>query len=467
MFKKIKKINKIEFIRHGKNYLIGEFFSKGIVFISIPIFTRLLAPDEYGILSLITSLILILSTIFGLNLKAAIARKYHEKENDFNSFYYSIMVFSIMYVVINFLIIKLNSDSISTFLKIDSKVFKYALVISVCMPISNYYMAYLQTSKQSLSYSAYNAIKSTSIFILSIIFIVSLQNQKYFGRIYSETIVVFVLGLYFFIKSLKLSEMKFKKEHVIYGLKFGVPLIPHTLSAIILAQFDRIIINQTYGMEQVGIYSLAYNIGMIMQVVNMACTKIWTPIFYEKMNQRDNNGISKLVKKYSVFIYAVAFILIVFSKELLWILGSSEYYEAIKVIPLVIIGYVFIFLYTLYASYSFYRKKTLFISINTFIAGFTNLFLNYIYVPRYGYIAAAWTTLISYILLLILHYINSKYILKEEVFPLSGLMKDFFVLLIFSITAVYSYSFDNYLFSLAWRGLLMLLYSLYMIRKVK
>ena len=62
----------------------------------------------------------------------------------------------------------------------------------------------------------------------------------------------------------------------------------------------------------------------------------------------------------------------------------------------------------------FIGKKTGAISLFTFIAGFTNIFLNYHFIPKYGYEIAAWTTLASYILLFILHYFNVKFILKEK-----------------------------------------------------
>jgi O-antigen/teichoic acid export membrane protein len=73
---------------------------------------------------------------------------------------------------------------------------------------------------------------------------------------------------------------------------------------------------------------------------------------------------------------------------------------------------MFFFYYTMYVNYAFYEKKTYLISIFTIIAGGINIGLNYLWIPQYGYSAAAWTTLVSYLILFLLHYLNVRFIIK-------------------------------------------------------
>ena len=102
------------------------------------------------------------------------------------------------------------------------------------------------------------------------------------GRIYSQLVITFIFSILLIAYLIKRSKFNFEKKHLIYSLKYGIPLIPHALSGFILAQFDRIIINNLCGNYQAGLYSFAYNIGMIMNVIVLAMNKSWVPIFYKK-----------------------------------------------------------------------------------------------------------------------------------------------------------------------------------------
>lgn len=68
----------------------------------------------------------------------------------------------------------------------------------------------------------------------------------------------------------------------------------------------------------------------------------------------------------------------------------------------------------MYVNYAFYEKKTKNIAAITIVAGGLNILLNYLFIPKFGYIAASGTTLISYVVLFLLHYINVKWILKVK-----------------------------------------------------
>ena len=193
-----------------------------------------------------------------------------------------------------------------------------------------------------------------------------------------------------------------------------MPVIVHLLSQNILNTFDQIIINQLIGSRETGLYSVAYKIGMIQNIISMGILKSWTPIFYEKLNENKISDINELAKNYGLIVSLVAVGLIFFSQEIITILVDNEYHEALSLIPIIIVSYFFFFLYTMYVNYAFYHKKTKAIALFTIIAGGINIGLNYLLIPEYGYIAAAWTTLASYVILFVLYYINVKWILDVK-----------------------------------------------------
>jgi len=164
----------------------------------------------------------------------------------------------------------------------------------------------------------------------------------------------------------------------------------------------------------------------------MGMLSAWTPMFYAKLNKQRHGEISKLASKYARLVYILAFSLILFSRELVVLLADIKYHKAFKIVPIIIISYVFFYLYTMYVEFAFYYKKTYMIAIFSIIAGTINVGLNYLLIPKYGYQVAAWTTLISYAVLLILHYCNVRFIIKPKWFTrLKVFLPNFFIMILF------------------------------------
>jgi len=432
----------IEFISHTKNYLSAGIFTRALSFISVPIFTRLLLPNEYGILAIFSSISSIFAILLGFNMHGAVGRYYYEKSDDFAEFLGSNLLFILFFNFFAILLIYLIKDSIANFFVIIPYLFLIAILMSLFKTPYDMYLTYLQASKQSKRYSLISINKGILLLIVSIIWVYLLKENRYYGSVYSGLLITTVFAVYMIYNLIKLSKFKFKIEHIKYSIRFGVPLIPHALSGFILAFFDRIIINQLTGAVNTGLYSFAYNVGMIMNIVVMATNKSWWPIFYENLVNRDFKKINDLAYNYSKYIYFTAVGLILFSKEIVSLMAAKKYHTALPIVPIIVIGYVGVFLYILYSSYSFYQKKTGLISLVTLFAGLINIGLNYWFIPIYGYFAAAYTTLVSYFLLFIFHFLNVKYILKEkDIIPVGRVLSNFgwviLALIVFILTNNY------------------------------
>jgi len=432
----------IELISHSKNYLSAEIFTRSLSFISVPIFTRLLLPNEYGILSIFSSITSIFVILLGFNIRGAISRYYYEKIYDFPEFLGSILFYNFFAI----LLINLFKEHIAKFFVIMPYLFIIAIFVSTLTIPCNMYLSYLQASKQSKKYSLISINKGILSLVVSILWVYLLKEDRYYGIIYSSLLITTVFAFYMIYNIIKLSKKKYKLEHIKYSIKFGVPLIPHAFSGFILAFFDRIIINQLTGSLNTGLYSFAYNIGVIMHIVVLAMNKSWIPIFYENLSNKDFKKISNLAYSYSKYIYFIAIGLILFSKEVVSLMAAEKYHAALPIVPIIVIGYVGVFLYTLYSSYSFYRKKTGLISLATFLAGGINISLNYWLIPIFGYFVAAYTTLVSYFLLFLIHFLNVKYVLKEkDIIPIGKVLSNFgwilLAMLVFIFTSGYINSF--------------------------
>ena len=205
----------------------------------------------------------------------------------------------------------------------------------------------------------------------------------------------------------------FSKKFWIYALSYNLPLIPHYLSQMVLNNSDRIMINDMVGSDAAGIYSLAYSLAMIMTLFNNALGQTISPWMYQKIKDKKISDIAPVAYLSIAVVIVVNMILIAFAPEAVRIFAPKSYYEAIYCIPPVAMGVLFLYSYDLFAKFAFYYEKTTMIMFASIGGAILNIILNYIGIKMFGYIAAAYTTLICYIAFDIFHYVLMTKICKK------------------------------------------------------
>lgn len=409
------KNNKVA--KAGLGYIIGNYFLKGLSFLTLPIFVRLMSTSDYGIYNSFLAYESIFFVIIGFAIHSSFKNakyKYKEKYDQYISSSFLLLVISF---IMWFLVVFLFSDFLIFTFKLD-KISLYMLVLfSFSSAVINCINAYLALNFEYQNFLVISFINAVSNILLSIILInVVFSSARYLGRIIGTTIPAFIIStvlIYkFFLKEKPKNCIKYWK----WGLSYSLPIVPHGVSQVILNQFDRIMIQNIIGASQAGIYSFAYNIYSIIQVTTSSLDNAWEPWFYEKMNNKDYQSISKRSSEYILGVLLFTILVMLFSPELITILGSKAYWDAkYSVLPIIGAGY-FSYLYTLPSSVEYYYSKTKYIAIGTTGAAMLNIVLNFIFINQYGYIAAAYTTLVTYFVYFIIHYIISKKIIKENIF---------------------------------------------------
>ncbi|EQB0487692.1 polysaccharide biosynthesis C-terminal domain-containing protein, partial [Cronobacter turicensis] len=227
----------------------------------------------------------------------------------------------------------------------------------------------------------------------------------------------------------------------ISAIAFSSPLIIHVLSNALLSQVDRLFIAKMLGEGQAGIYSFAYNIGMCILVVVMAWNSSWQPRLYKLLDSNQNEKIVHIINKSSILMLVISFLTILFSKQMVEILADYRYRESFTVVPVILIGNSLIHIYLSYVNFTFYKKKTILVSIGTLLAVTINILLNYLLIPKYGIHGAAWATVVAYLMLAFFHYLIATKMLRSN--PISWIL-----LLWYSVILLASYFFVVYLDSL-------------------
>lgn len=408
--------NKVNLKKASLYYFVGTLFNKGIGFITVPIFTRILTIEDYGIVTTYNSWVSMVTMIISLALYMAVRASfidYKEKTNDFLSVIQTFMClfgccFSAIVLVIAYLIPMNVNIGIVALCLIQSMA--WALTENLSM----YFMMKYKYKARTAIMVLPNLI-STIISIIVIRYIIT--SDLYLGRIVPNAVIVFIFGLIALIYGLRGSKIRFNKEYLSYALKISVPLVLDGVALNILSQADRMMITMIRNSTESGVYGLVYNFSMIATVIITAFDGIWIPFFTNKMNEKKYSDINKFSAKYIEMITVTMLMVVLLGPEILKLIATEVYWEGISIIPPIVLSNYIIFLYTMYVNIEHYHKKTVFISINTAIAAVVNVLLNLFFINQWGYVGAAYTTLISYTLSLILHYLYARR-LNRELFPL-------------------------------------------------
>ena len=216
-----------------------------------------------------------------------------------------------------------------------------------------------------------------------------------------------------FISQMRKGKIFYSKKFWIYALGFNLPLVPHYLSQTVLNSADRIMIERMVGESESGIYNLAYSLSLIMTLFNTALMQTLSPWIYQKIKEKKNKDIAPIAYITLVMIAAVNLLLILLAPEAVAIFASKEYYEAIYVIPPVAMSVFFMYSYDLFAKFAFYYEKTKVIMIASVSGALLNLILNYIFIKKYGYTAAGYTTLVCFMVYSIAHYLFMRKVCRE------------------------------------------------------
>jgi len=410
----LKRLFSHQNAKAGSYYLAGSIFDKAFVFLTIPIMTRIMSSADYGIVNTYLSWVSILSIILGLSLGNSIRNAYADHPGDLEGYVSSIFFLSLLNFMGMALVILLVSawfvPSLDFVLVILCLVQSFMTFIMNAVQIK--YMMSVQYKKRTLL----QILPNVFIIAVAVIWIMAVTDRKYMGRILPHAAVTSIIGLAYiavaFIRGKKLVDFGYWR----YGLMISLPLILHGLSNNILAVSDRTMITYFRGASETGVYSLVYSMSMISAVVMSSLESVWIPWFTKKMQMNDIEIVNRNVKLYIEIVVVVMLGILLIGPDVLVFAAPQEYWGGKHLIPPILMASFFIFLYSISVDLEYYYKATKKIASNTVFAASMNLILNFLLVPAYGAMAAAFTTVAAYILLFMLHYRTARK-LDNRVFP--------------------------------------------------
>lgn len=394
-------------------FLICAFLQKGISVITTPIFTRLLSTAEYGKFNVFTSWLGIITLFVSLNLSCGVYTqglvKFEDEENVFSSALQGLSTilvvgWAVLYFVLRFFWNHLFSLSTVQMLSMLAMIWATA--------VFGFWAAAQRVHYQYKMLVFVTLVVSIAKPIVGVFFVIHAEDKvtaRILGLAMVELIGYSALFWIQMVRGKKFFVGKFWK----HALLFNIPLIPHYLSQTVLNSADRIMIDRMVGADEAGIYSLAYSISMIMLLFNTSLMQTISPWIYRKIKEEEIGDIAPVAYTTLIAIAIVNILLITFAPEVVAIFAPASYYDAIWVIPPVAMSVYFMYSYDLFAKFAFYYEKTKFIMTGSVIGAVLNIVLNYIFINRFGYRAAGYTTLVCYAVYSIGHYVFMNKVCDE------------------------------------------------------
>ncbi|MDY4969494.1 MAG: oligosaccharide flippase family protein [Lachnospiraceae bacterium] len=395
-------------------FTICGILQRCLTFITLPLFTRLLTPTQYGQLTIYCSWTGILSLLLTLNLAygsfSTAMVKYEDRRDAYISSIQGIcLVLTALFLVIYLPLRKYFNAlfELPTFLML-------VMVLEVLAATS----IQLWSGKKRFEFKYKSVVAQVLLAsllspILAYILVCSTEEKGY-ARILGYSSVTILIGGFLFILNLIKGKKLYCREFWKYAFRFNIPLLAFFLSQTIFNQSDRIMISHISGTDKAAMYGVAYNLAMMLMFVIDAINTSYVPWFYGKIKeqkQKDNQVISlMLAGMMALLLLAVIW----YAPEIILIMAGSQYQDAIWVVAPVSMSLLLLFYAQLFINVAFYYEEKKALVGASIGAALVNIVLNALLIPVCGFVAAGYTTLLSYLIFAFANCQAMRKILRER-----------------------------------------------------
>ena len=429
-------------------FVICSVLKDAIDILVTPIFTRILTTDQYGIFSVYHSWFQIFKIIFTLYLFSDVFNvgllKF-EKERD--QFVSATLGFTTTITGFFFALYLLMHTVWNQVLDLPG--FMIFLMFAQVLAYVPYY-CWIRKERFDYHYRNVAVVSLLYIFLQPVLGILAIccfdlpMNPGY-TRIIAAVAVQFVIGMALYIGMMCRGRTYCHGGYWKYSLKTGIVLIPFNLSKVVLNQSDRIMIDSFLGRGEAAIYSVAHSGAFVIQAVMEGVNGAFVPWFYRKLKKEDYEGIVPVVNVMVLVASAGVISISLIAPEVMKILADKDYYIGVYCIPALAYSVYLIFIYTLFSDIELFYGKNGYVTIASAVGSVVNIILNAIFIPEYGFIAAGYTTLASYMVMCFGHYLFVRKCLRDagvesgELFNMRFLLLNSFILFTFSIVCAALY----------------------------
>lgn len=410
----MKRQNRVAFFN-----ILSTLLLRGISFITMPLFTRLLGDSGYGVTQIYNTWVSVLAIVFTLQTQGTLVNARVEYPEEEQAQYQSaVMGLSLLLFLTCAAAVLCFLGPVSAALKLD----RLLIVLMLIQAFGTYCVNFLNMKFVYEFKAGRNMVLSLVVTLvtlgLSLALILPMpQEQRYYGRIVAIAATYGVLGIPACIYILAKGKALVHREYWKFCVGLAIPVVFYNLSDLILGQSDKVMVQQMLDDARAGRYSAALTFGGVMFTIFGALNNTWCPFFFEDMKQGDREQVRQEAKNFlELFtVLSMGFVLLV--TEVYHVVVDQTFWDGTMLIPIFVSSYFLNFLCTFPINYEYYRKRTKAVAVVTIGASLLNLGLNYVLIRWLGMAGAAVATMLSHGIQLGTHHVYTRYFLGKADYP--------------------------------------------------
>jgi len=409
----------LKLTRHSIIYGVGHVLNRAVGFLLLPIYTNFIAPEQLGVAAMTFLFLALMTIVYQIGISQAFLRYFSladnlsDKRKIFSNAFSAIFVLSLLFSFLTFSF----SDRISEFL-FHSKDYQLLIHLSIGILIGDVLgqipLITLRVEEKSVLYLFITLAQILINIAFNVLFIVyqkmGIAGIFFANFISSLTMLIFLLPI-----CIKYFRFQIQRQEIKLLLVFGFPYMFSGLAKVLMDLSDRFILERLTDFDTVGIYNAGYKLAGIMGLIVAGFRFAWMPYSLSVAKRKDAKKIYALVTTY--FILGSGWILIFFTFFLAPIikieiggvtLFGKEYWAGIDIVPLIMASYLLYGLYSILIIEIYIKERSKVLPIITGIGAMANILGNLALIPILGMQGAAWTTIISYFLMVAILFYDTQ-----------------------------------------------------------
>lgn len=387
-------------------YAIGNFGSKILSFLIVPLYTYVLTTEEYGTIDLVSTTLSLILPFSTMLINEALLRFVVSKEMN-----EEIAINNCLFI---FLIGSFLSVLATPFYKIlwnDSEIICIFVLLVVLNSFSQIFGQYLRACGKNVEYTI-NGLIVTVVSLSSNIFFLLFLKMGMIGYFYSMLLgqavsIVYILIVGHILPKISIKNIDFNQLKKM--IRYSIPLLPNSVMWWIMSGADKYIINYELGNAANGIYSMAMKIPTLITMVFSIFSQAWQ---ISSIEEADDEGIASFFQHVYEFLIAVLSILvsviILLVKPVFFVVMSDEFKISWEVVPILSIATAVSCLSTFFNVTYIISKQTSKVFLTTSLGTLTNLMLSFFLVKLCGLQGIAIGTLMGYLVVAIIRMLYTR-----------------------------------------------------------
>lgn len=419
--------------------ILSTVIVAAINFITIPIFTRMLDTAGYGIVTVYTAWVQIFTVFIGLKADGSIgSAKANLPEEEQDSYQFSILTMSLGTFAFIFILTMV-------FMNLASGLLSMSPAMIVCMlaqsfgaflvAFFNMRFIFRKQAQKNFLVSVGLCLATTLLSVALILWVFS-GDDAYLGRALGLMVPNVLIGLGLFIALAVSQRGRIKVKYWRFCLVLTLPLILHGLSQLVLAQTGKIATQQIWGDSLAGVYGIAVTIVGLVNAIYLALNNAFVPFMYDDLGGKTDEATKQRHFNNYTVMFTMGVVAFTFmAPEILKLMSTPAYWDAIEILPPLIVGQYCVFLYSFPVNYEFFKMRTSSIAVGTLLAAALNIALVVWLVPKLGMMGAALATMVAYLLLFLFHLCIARFRLGDRNYPIWKLFAGLGVVVLFALLA--------------------------------